>query len=91
MGAGDEREEAEVCIWQLGRHKGKQTILFAEKPLSCCTMNACYYWPGLSILLHKRRNLFPQNSTLPYTDGIGSAAALLCIIDNLRKDSWDCV
>lgn len=54
MGAGDEREGAEeVCIWQPRRHKGKQTILFAEKPLSCCTMDACYYWPALSILLHK--------------------------------------
>lgn len=54
MGAGDEREGSEeVCIWQLRRHKGKQTTCFAEKPLSCCTIDACYYWPTLSILLHK--------------------------------------
>ena len=27
-------EAEEACIWQLGRHKGKQMILFVAKPLS---------------------------------------------------------
>lgn len=71
VGAGDEREGSEeVCIWQLRRHKGKQTTCFAEKPLSCCTIDACYYWPTLSILLHKGKQPLSHNSTLPRTEGV---------------------
>ena len=58
-------EAEEACIWQLGRHKRKQMILFVAKPLSWCTMDACYCWPALSILMHTGK--YPLSTKLHRT------------------------
>lgn len=46
-------KEQKKSVFGSGEDIKENKQVFAEKPLSCCTMDACLYWPAVSILLHK--------------------------------------